>query len=246
MNTRWIESETDVLFRLRDSKSTFANLIHFAVEGAFPDSEHALSHDLLVAINVPRRQLGLSAHGKPGDVDLLIVPMADGPMCERAIAIEAKIVRPTLENPSRNANSMGASQVVGLLNDGFPLVGLAHITIPTPLPPEMHWSIPWWSGALGPDRKPQKTGKTFAFDPFPLLSAERQQGRVLALALPPEVGYKVMGITLSKDRQRFAGNTMGEGRRASFNPLASAKLIEGVADLCHRRSELFQRIRWRS
>lgn len=244
MSNNWTESETEILWRIRDSRQTLANLIGFALEAAFPHPEHHFAQDVLVAINVPRQQLALSADGRPGDIDLLIVPFTEAPLAERAIAIEAKIVRPTMENPSRNANAMGKSQAVGLLHDGFPYVALVHISIPSKLPSELHLSIPKISGKLGVNGELVRTGEYLSVDPFPLISAKRQLGRVLALGLPPEIGYNVLGLELSKDGQRFAGNTMGDEQRPTRNPKSSTQLLGAIRQLCLQQPELFCRVRW--
>ena len=89
------------------------------------------------------KKLGLDADGKPGDIDYLVLPLDNSkPLVDRTIAIEAKIVRPTIENPERNANSFGREQIFGLLKDGFPFVGLLHIVVPEPLSKDLHWQIP--------------------------------------------------------------------------------------------------------
>lgn len=244
MSSRWIESESQVLLRARRCHRTLSHLVHFGLDGAFPFPEHPYGHDVLVAINVPRQRLGLSIGGRPGDVDLLVVPTCDLLMADRAIAIEVKIVRPTMERPSRNANAMGASQAIGLFEDGFPFAGLVHICIPSPLPPELHLSVPHALNKFGPDGKLLHSGEFFSFDPFPLLSAQRQLGRVAALRLPVEIGYNVLGVTLSKDGERFAGHTMGDARKAMRNPRSSPELIEAVRRLCVEEPDMFRRVCW--
>ncbi|MDP9919848.1 hypothetical protein J2W24_005528 [Variovorax boronicumulans] len=244
MPTSWIESESKVLARAIRCHRTLSHLVHFGLDGAFPFPEHPYGQDVLVAINVLRQRLGLSVDGRPGDVDLLVVPTRDSPMADRAIAIEIKIVRPTMAKPSRNANAMGASQAIGLFEDGFPFAGLVHICIPSPLPPELHLSVPKALNKLGPDGKLLYSGEFFSFDPFPLLSAQRQLGRIAALQLPEEVGYNVLGVNLSKDGQRFAGHTLGDERKAVRNPRSSPDLIEAIRRLCVENPDLFRRVCW--
>jgi hypothetical protein len=243
MSRSWTEFEAPVLLRAIDSISTFSNLTGFALRGAFHSLEHCYARDVLVAVNVPRQLLGLDAKGCPGDIDLLLVPLGDSLMADRAIGIEVKVVRPTMENPSRNANSTGQKQALGLVRDGFPFVGLAHICIPERLPDELHLRVPWMSTKFGPKGEVQMLDKHMNVDPFPLICAQRQFGRLRAMNLPREVGYKVLSVELSRDGQRFAGYNMNEEKMPLRNPCSSPALVDAVRQLCDRRADLFRRIR---
>ena len=194
---KWLSCETQVLKRIVTSKQLLANTICFALDSAFPHPEHAFAQDILVAVNVPREALALPPGRKPGDVDLLLVPYRDRPMPERAIAIEAKVVRPTVEKPSRNVNSMGRRQALGLLEDGFPFVGLLHIVVPESLPEEHHLRVPVCDNKLDKAGKLKETGEYMSVDPFPLASARRQEGRLKALALPEPVAFKSIAFGLN-------------------------------------------------
>lgn len=241
----WLQSETEVLRRIASHRQTLANTIDFALASAFPYPEHTFGQSVYLGINVPREALGLSPKQRPGDIDYLLIPIKDDAiLVERVIAIEAKIVRPTLKNPARNANGMGGEQVQGLLRDGFPFVGLVHISVPEPLPPQLHWTVPHVSNRLGISGELIETGEKFQVDPFPLVSAARQEGRVLALRLPEEVGYRVIAMTLSKDGERFAGYTLGEDRRGARNPQISSALVRSVEALLMAQPRRFARICW--
>jgi len=175
----------------------------------------------------------------------LIVPFSENEVLfERTIAIEAKIVRPSISNPGRNANTMGRAQVSGLLRDGFPFVGLVHISVPEPTPLHMHWEVPQISNSLGPNGELIETGEYHMFDPMPLLSAKRQEGRVLALGLPVEVGYRVIAMTLSKGGEQFCGNTIGEVRIGARNPLVSNTVLKSVQMLLTTEPYLFEVVHW--
>lgn len=132
---RWLNSEAEVLKRIASNRQALANSIGFALDSAFPHPESAFAQSVYVGINIPRAKLQLSPDQRPGDIDYLIVPFSEHEtLFERTIAIEAKVVRPSLGNPGRNTNTMGRTQVDGLLRDGFPFVGLLHISIPERLP----------------------------------------------------------------------------------------------------------------
>jgi len=227
------------------NRQSLSNTIHFALDSAFQYPEHPFGQDIYLGINVPREALGLELGRKPGDIDYLVVPVGkSGPMVDRSIAIEAKVVRPTLKNPDRNANSFGRKQVLGLLSDGFPFVGLLHIVVPEPLPDELHWQIPMIDNKLGPDGKLQETGQLLPLDPFPVLAAGKQESRLLAFELPDTVGYKVISFQLSQDGQSFSGNTVNESRRGSENPQMCTRLQNQIGRYLRDNPNNMQRVSW--
>ena len=241
----WLSSEEEILRRIVSNTQTVANTIHFALDTAFPHPEHAFAQNIFIGINIPRKELGLDPKDKPGDIDYLIVPFTDKEvMLSKTIGIEAKIVRPTIEKPSRNANSMGETQAKGLLRDGFPFVGLLHISIPEPLPKEMRWSLPIMSNELGPNGELVETGEFASLDWFPTVHAERHKGRILALDLPLSIAYKVISFNLSRDNESFSGNTMNESRRGYLNPNTSSGLLKSIELLLNEKPHYFQQIIW--
>ncbi|MDP9959164.1 hypothetical protein [Chryseobacterium lathyri] len=83
-----------------------------------------------VTKTILRNEFKLEGVRKPGDIDVLIIPFSkDKIHFEKTSVYEIKIVRPTRKNPGRNANSLGVTQALGLVEDGFPLVGLIHVSI---------------------------------------------------------------------------------------------------------------------
>jgi len=241
----WISSETQVVSRIVSDRQALANAIHFSLATAFPPPEHAYGDGVWIAACLGRTELGLTPGRRPGDVDLLVIPKVDGRLVyDRTIAIEVKIIRPTFERPDRNSNSFGVSQACGLLDDGFPFVGLLHISIPEPLPSELHLTIPHLSSRLGPDRQPIPSGKFCSFDPFPLLAGARQLGRLKAMKLPEAVAFKSIGLTLSEDGERIVGNTIGDDRRGAKNPKTDSQLLRRVQELVDERCDVFSKVKW--
>lgn len=245
MKASWIDSEAQVVSRFVRDRRALANTIHFALDTAFPPPERAYGEGVWIGQCLERELLGLAPGRRPGDVDLLVIPEIKGTLvCERAIAIEVKIVRPTFERPGRNSNSLGVSQARGLLDDGFPFVGLLHISIPESLPPELHLTVPHLSLRISPDGRPTPSGKFYTLDPFPLYSAVRQRGRLDAMKLPEVVAYNSIAFTLSNDGERIVGNTLGDDRRGAANPRADPQLLRRVKALVQERSELFSKVKW--
>lgn len=234
-----------MLSRVVADRCSLANTIHFALDTAFPPPEHAFGDGVLIAQSLPREELGLSPGRQPGDVDLLVVPLVAGQLVlDRLIAVEAKIVRPTFERPHRNSNSLGGSQVLGLIGDGFLFVGLLHVSIPGSLPSDLHLTVPHLTSNFGPDRQPIPSGQFYTFDPFALYSAKRQEGRLQAIGLSEIVAYSSIAFTLSQDGERIAGNTIGNNRRGRANPNVSSKLMARVGELVMSKPQLFVEVPW--
>lgn len=233
-----------MLRRIIADKQVLSNALHFVLETAFPYPENCFGQDVLVGLNVRREMLNLLPGRKPGDIDLLIVPFKNGLLLDRTIAVEVKIVRPTIQKPSRNVNSMGLHQTLGLLDDGFPFVGLLHVVVPEPLPVQWHWRVPLKSLEADEHGQPKDTGEFILFDPFPRISVQRHEGRLRALPLPSEVAYKSIAFTLSQCREKFTGWHVGEERSGQRNPRTSSHLLECVAAFVEQSPEHFRHIRW--
>jgi hypothetical protein len=241
----WLSCESEVLRRIIFDKCTLANTIRFALNGAFPYPEHVFGQDVLVGINIPREVIGLPSGFKPGDIDCLVIPFRGSLLLvDKIIAIEVKVLRPTIANPGRNVNKMGVTQACGLLRDGFPFVGLVHLSIPERLPIEYHWWLKKFTGRVLSNGILEEEKELMPVDPFPLLSAQRQYGRVQSLGLPDEIGYNVIGFNLSRDGQSFSGNTIGNERRPLQNPSMSEALIKSIHKLAMSKQEIFHRVKW--
>lgn len=241
----WLRSEEEVIKRIVANKTSLANSVSFALKSAFPYPEHQFSNDVLVSVNVPRAHLGLDPEQKPGDIDLFLIPFND---CQyhfdRSIAIEVKVLRPTIAKPSRNVNSMGFKQASGLLRDGFPFVGLLHIAVPEVIPTEFCWDVPVIGNALGPSGELVETGERVAVDPFPIITAQRQEGRINALGLPMEAGFNSIGLNLSPDGEGFSGGTVGFDKTGKLNPRVSNELLEAIKAYLINNRASFSEVRW--
>ncbi|OAI08149.1 hypothetical protein A1353_05790 [Methylomonas methanica] len=243
----WIKREESVGRKILSDLSILASTIGITLTSAFPKiDEHAYGQDVLIASNVLRENLGLPAEQKPGDIDFLIVPYNGNLMLEKTIAIELKIVRPTINKPGKNANSMGVTQAKGLLRDGFPFVGLIHVVIPEALPKALHVRVPlkhWESDGYGGGEL-KDTGETLCFDPFPGVCAQRQEGRILISDLPEDISYRVIGLDLKDDDMAGSGCTYGEQRIGKLNRNFSSNLLEKIQSLIEQKPEIFQHIKW--
>lgn len=244
-NAMWLRSEEEIIKRIVANRTALANSVSFALNSAFPYPEHQFANDVLVSVNVPRAHLGLDPEQKPGDIDLHLIPFNDYRYhFERSVAIEVKVLRPTIAKPSRNVNSMGFKQASGLLRDGFPVVGLLHIAVPEETPAEFCWDVPVIANNLGPYGELVETGERVAMDPFPIITAQRQEGRINALDLPMEAGFNSIGLNLSPDGEGFSGGTMGFDKMGKINPQVSQELLEAIEAYLINNRERFSEVRW--
>lgn len=205
----------------------------FMVMGAyrFPDYDDRLVR-LKVAINVDRMRLGLDPNSKPGDIDILAIPVwNDIPEFNKTIAIEVKISRPTIAKPSKSPSSLGATQARGLFSDGFPYCGLLHLVVAEPLPESLKLPIPIMSNKVDADGNLQETGETQLSDLFGCYSTDRQFGRLETLGLPVNIGLCSMSVDISENgRGRMVmGVGFGHNRFPGINPEVSNELIQCIA-----------------
>jgi len=153
-----------------------------------------------------RNELKLQDERKPGDIDVLIIPFSEDKIhFEKTSVYEVKIVRPTRKNPGRNANSLGVTQALGLVEDGFPLVGLIHVSITEPLPEE-EWQDIKFSTLKANGGLVMEEGKSFEdyfidvkMDQFAWWSSENQIKRLMTLQLPDFVGISTYGLEFYED-----------------------------------------------
>lgn len=149
---RWLFSDEGLIF------TSFAFMFREACGFQIADWE------LEFWFNLDRKEVGLDPQGKPGDIDVLIVPKFKGDrFVERAMAIEVKKLFASREKPQRSPNAYGTSQVKGLFADGFPFVGLLHMVLVEASHPKHFFAVPV---IIGVNRKGEYVyGKSIRTDP---------------------------------------------------------------------------------
>jgi len=173
----------------------------------YPDPQAYFDYEgFYITKTILRNEFKLESGRKPGDIDVLIIPFSkDKIHFEKTSVYEIKIVRPTRKNPSRNANSLGVSQVLGLIEDGFPLVGLIHVSITEPLPEQEKQDIKFSTlkanSGLGTEE-----GKSLddylidvKMDQFAWWSSENQIRRLMTIQLPDFIGISTYGLEFYED-----------------------------------------------
>ncbi len=177
----------------------FSNLLYRPV-GQDEFSEYI---GFYLTFELNREKLGFDKTDKPGDFDILIIPFSkDNIHFERTCAIEVKVVRPNRKNPKKAPNSYGIKQIKGLVQDGFPLVGLLHICMTEPLKEHEKQTINF--DPIPFDIDNPSNNKNFfenavpvKFDHFSSFSAENQMKRLVSKDIPKFVGLMTVGVNLT-------------------------------------------------
>lgn len=128
------ESESiDFLVKRKGKNGNF--FLRYLTDFVTPDLDTYFEiKGLYIGINLLRKEFGFDKNEKPGDFDLIIIPYNENKIIfERTGACEVKVVRPTRKTVLKNANSLGRTQLNGLIKDGFPFVGLIHLSMSEPL-----------------------------------------------------------------------------------------------------------------
>lgn len=169
--------ELDILWQLFLRKQ-FHFLLDFFIYPIITGNKDA-DNDFIYGIGVERSVLNFVDGTKPGDFDLIIIPLKDKkPLINYVGVLEAKVSRPRLNKLSKHPNFSGKEQISGLIRDDFPFVGLLHIIVP------------------------EKDNTTAYLNKFPdgseingvdivnsIELEERQAGRIKKLQLPDDIGF---------------------------------------------------------
>jgi hypothetical protein len=178
-------TEPELVRFLMEDFRVFRWTLDFMLRGAFEHVGPVFIHpkpnfdSILIALEVPRNELGLNADQSPGDIDMLMIPRNGSEnLYDKTMAVEVKIVRPTIEQPSRNANSLGETQSNKLVKGGFPYVGLLHLIIPEPSPEYLLSEVDVLSANV-PKGMPVPPPRKEKIDFFPIYATERQDSILL-------------------------------------------------------------------
>lgn len=184
--------------------------------------------------NIPRIDLGLSRDGQPGDVDLLIVPYRGKEVhVSKAAALEIK--RLSLKRPrwDKTTDRYGITQAKGLIEAGFPYVGILHLIVHANGPAENFQETSTYRIV---DREDHAVFEQDVLtDMTGWRTSERQLGRLLAQNPDPVIGLNcvsVADVTLNGRPGVMVG--MPNGRPATRNPQTSQRCLRGIADFMHQ------------
>lgn len=178
--------------------------------------------------NVPRTDLGLSRLGQPGDIDVIIIPHQDDCLYIGMTAV-LEIKRLSLRSPRwhKSTDRLGITQANGLLEAGFPYVGILHVVVHDTGPPENHINM-MTARVVNPDGHAIFEGETLV-DMTGTISCERQLGRLLANNPDPAIGLNCVSLNdVELLGERGVSIGMPHGRPAMKNPNASATCLNNI------------------
>jgi hypothetical protein len=216
--------------------------INFMLQGAYPSPRFDDRSDISkIAFEIQRSELSLDSDLKPGDIDILIIPEYKGKLeFDKTMAIEVKIIRPTLNKPGKSPSSFGSQQVKGLARDGFPYCGLLHIVTAANLPINMQGKIPIMSYDLDENDEFIATGETLSTDYFGLESSIRNEGRIKKFELDNFVGYSSQSATV-----RIIGNkqhfelSLNSPHPPTPNPMMDPVLVNAIREHYFKNQEAY-------
>lgn len=172
-----------------------------------------------MATNIDRKEFDFERQGNgiiPGDFDIIFIPYnLENIFFERTAVFEVKIARPHAQKLNKPSKSLGSEQIKGLLEDGFPLVGLLHVCMPAPLPPPYISNIklckyPVGDGVKIPSgRLTEEDFEPVKYDWLPMFAAEKQMQRMISTNLPKYVGMNAFSLT-KDDRGKFVRVIIGK------------------------------------
>lgn len=245
-----------ILLSSKDSES-FCDIRPFlnGVYGIVPATTFFDYEGVYVSTNILREDLKLEKGRKPGDIDVLIIPYSKTKVWfEYAVAYEVKIVRPKRNNPQRNANSLGVTQLKGLISDGFPAIGLLHVCITEPLLVEEMMDINYCTlkanSGIGP-----AIGKTFddyifptKFDHFSWWSSDKQIRRLMALDIPTFAVIECVGLDFWEDGSiscSFSSFEFKDFLKGALNPYINNLTVLKIKLHFHKNFRLYKKMHFK-
>jgi hypothetical protein len=229
----------DILINF-SKKNNFYDLryLHSIVAPDLEIQEYLDIKGLYIGVNILRQDLGFEKNEKPGDFDLIIIPYTkDEILFERTGACEVKVLRPTRAKPQKNANSLGTTQLRGLINDGFPFVALIHISMTEPLIDNEKVEIDFCTMPAN-SREKIPEGKTFKdmlvkvrLDNFQWYSVDKQMKRLLSTEIPKYVGLFCFGLSQSTKKEYYMSScseVLADFQKGYFNPNLKESTIQKV------------------
>jgi hypothetical protein len=189
---------------------------------------------------VQRKHLGFGP-GIPGDFDVLIIPVLNGaPKAECSAVIEVKRLALRGPNWSKNVDRYGITQAEGLLRCGFPYVGVLHLIVNAPGPPE-NWK------ELQQFRVVDEFGRcefeqSALSDMTGIYAAERQFARLSMRSPDSPIGLNCVALTQTTEGGKHWFHTTDPSQRpASQNPQINPILMKNIklfAEVAAPRSRL--------
>lgn len=228
--------EKELIVWLIEEGRSFWNAFDFVLEASTEHLRYERKLECYLAVSRP--ELGLEAGRKPGDIDVLLIPVVNGQrLTADCIAVEVKKLPIPTGNRGRSPSSYGRAQVIGASKDGFPFVGLLHIAIVERPDVSQYKDIPVIGEAnsgvwLSPEElAAQNRGSTIPVDPDFDDVISRTVGRLKQFDWPAHIGFysHVIQTNVSGDLVQYTSSV--PGRSAARNPNVSENLLAKLDNL---------------
>lgn len=168
----------------------------------------------------------------PGDIDVLVIPCeGDELLLSYTLALEIKIIRASFLRQERSPNQFGFSQAVALLAAGFPYVAVGHLIVSDRSPKEA-WREVGMTTILDGDSGAYAPLETTRHDMLPADLMARSHGRLKRNCSNALLGH-FSAYPLAKSIW------FPFGAQASFNPLASESVMDGIYDFYQQNHQDF-------
>ncbi|WP_316834472.1 hypothetical protein [Pedobacter nutrimenti] len=187
---------------------------------------------------IERSELKLERQGNkivPGDIDIVFIPYNQNQVFFNRTAVwEVKIARPHSEKINKSSKSLGTDQIRGLMEDGFPLIGLMHVCMSYPLKESSLVDIRFHKD---PGPYPGKSFEEYPheivkMDWLPGLSIKNQMNRMITSGLPKYIGMTAFALNFDSSNRKLI--TLSEEYRGYssgyFNPQKSENTINAIKE----------------
>lgn len=257
INTIYLDQyydEKELLLRLFASPertkldtSYFSDLIYSPL-----DSEDYYTYEgFYITFNILREKLGLEMDSLPGDIDILIIPFDNKKVFfERTAVYEVKIVRPRRNNINKSPNSSGTKQIKGLINDGFPLIGLMHICMPEPLLENEKVEMSIISTDIDPEKLKgisdlREISDIIKIDFFPSYAMNNQMKKLLSYDIPKYIALTTFSLNVVSNSEFNGTFYLDFNKKFSsgfFNPHKKESTIELIANYWEKNKQMFRKL----
>ena len=237
----WLNEEQVIDILINDKEENGrVDMRHFfnVVSSPFEYEEFFKYKGVYIAKNIMREEMGFNNQTKPGDFDVILIPYSETHIYfERTAVYEIKVVRPKRSNYRKSPNSMGTTQLKGLINDGFPFVSLMHICMTEPLIEEEKMKTKFCT--IPVNGEPISGGiKNFddylidvSMDHFSWWSADNQMKRLIAEDIPKYAGLSAFGLNIYEDEKyslTSCSENLTDFQSGYFNPHKKIETVEKI------------------
>jgi hypothetical protein len=188
----------------------------------------------LFVTEVQRDWIGLDPRLQPGDIDVLIVPSKDGVwLLDKIAAVEVKRLPLRTGRLGRNVDRYGVTQATGLLRDGFPFVGVLHIIVSEPGPPDHTRELEVWQ-IVDEETQRLEFVDTEMVDMTGSLAADLQIRRLFSHPADEAIGLNAIALQRVEGIEQAFRPCPSYGRHASLNENVSSLLMDSVRQLANQ------------